>query len=152
MIINQNQEILANNYAGKTNAKQKPTGSEFGAILNETLGQTSQATANDPQMPKIEGLSKTQFDFFSSAENGTVKQVENFLKILSDYQEKLGNPEAGLKEISPLVDQMRKEKQGLASALNALPDGDGLKEILNETLILSSLETIKFNRGDYNPQ
>jgi len=31
-----------------------------------------------------------------------------------------------------------------------LPDGDLLREILNQTLIVSSLEVLKFNRGDYS--
>ena len=148
MKINPNQEILAGDYAKRINPEPKAAGSEFGAILEETLGNISKAS--DPRMPKVEGLSKAQFDLISTAENPTIKYVENFLDILDDYQAKLGDPEVRLKEIFPLIDQMQKEKQGLASALESLPDGDGLKEIVNETLIISSLEAIKFNRGDYN--
>ena len=44
---------------------------------------------------------------------------------------------------------MEMEKEGLTSALNSLPDGDGLKDVLNEVMITSSLEAAKFNRGDY---
>jgi len=44
---------------------------------------------------------------------------------------------------------METEKETLAPVLNSLPPEDGLKDILNQALITSSLEVIKFNRGDY---
>jgi hypothetical protein len=37
----------------------------------------------------------------------------------------------------------------LTSAVNSLSDGDELKNILNQVIITSSVEIIKFNRGDY---
>jgi len=44
---------------------------------------------------------------------------------------------------------METEQEALAPVLNSLPPGDGLKDILNDALVTSSLEVIKFNRGDY---
>ncbi len=151
MKINENPEILGD-YTAKTNAATKPTGSEFSAVLEETLGNVSGTNTVEQQNAKIEGLSKAQFDFFSNKEDTAIDQVENYLNLLNAYQEKLGNPDVSLKEISPLLDQMKEEQGRLSAALDSLPEGDGLKDILNETLIISSLETIKFNRGDYNPQ
>jgi hypothetical protein len=149
MKINENPEILGD-YTAKGNAAPRPTGSEFSAVLEETLGNTSGANTVEQQGSKIEGLSKAQFDFFSNKEDTAIDQVENYLNLLDAYQEKLGNPDVTLKEISPLLDQIKEEQGRLSAALDSLPEGDGLKDILNETLIISSLETIKFNRGDYN--
>jgi hypothetical protein len=42
-----------------------------------------------------------------------------------------------------------KEKDQLSSLLNSMPNEDGLKDIVNHTLITASLEVIKYNRGDY---
>jgi hypothetical protein len=33
--------------------------------------------------------------------------------------------------------------------LDALPEGDGLRDLLNRMLVTATVETIKFNRGDY---
>ena len=152
MKVNANPEILGGNYTARNNSEPKTTGSEFSTILEESLGNGSNTKAIEEQGSRIEGISKPQFDLLSKVESPTIDQVENYLNILSEYQEKLGNPDVSLKELSPLLDQMNEEKGKLSSALDSLPNEDGLKEIANETLIISSLETIKFNRGDYNPQ
>lgn len=152
MEVNANPEILGGNYAAGNNSEPKATGSEFNTILEQSLGNVSSTKAIEEQGSRIEGISKSQFDLLPKVETPTIDQVENYLNVLNEYQEKLGNPDVSLKELSPLLDQMNKEKGQLSSALDSLPNEDGLKEILNETLIISSLETIKFNRGDYNPQ
>ncbi len=152
MKVNANPEILRDNYTARNNADPKTTGSEFSTILEESLKSVSNENATVSKGSKIEGISKTQFDILSKVENPAIGQVENYLNILNEYQKKLGNLDVPLKELSPLLDQMNAEKGELSSALDSLSDEDGLKGIVNETLVVSSLETIKFNRGDYNPQ
>jgi len=44
---------------------------------------------------------------------------------------------------------MEKEKDVLAPLMDSLPQGDELKDILNNALVSATVETIKFNRGDY---
>lgn len=152
MKVNANPEILGGDYTVRNKHESNASGSQFSAILEESLENVANTNAAELQGSKIEGISKAQFDLFSKVENPTIGQVENYLNMLTEYQEKLGNPDVSLREISPLLDQMNAENERLASALDSLPNEDGLKGILNETLIISSLETIKFNRGDYNPQ
>ncbi|MCF8128894.1 MAG: hypothetical protein K9N10_10300 [Deltaproteobacteria bacterium] len=152
MKVDANPEIARGDYAVKNNTDPKTTGSEFSTILEESLKGVSNENTTVSQGSKIDGISKTQFDLFHKPENSAIGQVENYLNMLSEYQEKLGNPDVTLKELSPLLNQMNAEKGQLSSTLDSLSDEDELKGIVNETLILSSLETIKFNRGDYNPQ
>jgi hypothetical protein len=152
MKVNANPEIVRGDYDVRNNTDPKTTGSEFSTILEESLKSVSNEKATVSQGSIIEGISKTQFDFLFETKNPAISQVENYLNILDDYQEKLGNLDVPLKELSPLLDQMNAENGQLSSALDSLSDEDELKGIVNETLILSSLETIKFNRGDYNPQ
>jgi hypothetical protein len=47
------------------------------------------------------------------------------------------------------MNTIAKEKDQLSAVLDSMPNEDGLKDILNQTLITASLEGIKFNRGDY---
>jgi len=44
---------------------------------------------------------------------------------------------------------MEKKTAELIPTLESLPDGDKLKDILNQALVTSTVEIIKFNRGDY---
>ncbi len=152
MKIDASPEIQGSDYAVKKNTDPQNTGVDFSAILKESLENTSGAGGVSLQGEQISGISKSQFELYNSVEEPTVDQIENYLNMLAEYQEKLGNPEVTLKELSPLVDQMIQENERLSSTLESLPENDGLKEILSETLVLSSLETIKFNRGDYNPE
>jgi hypothetical protein len=54
-----------------------------------------------------------------------------------------------LKDIHPTISAIENENQHLKPMLNSMIDGDELKQILNQTLITTSVEVIKFNKGDY---
>jgi hypothetical protein len=69
--------------------------------------------------------------------------------LLDDYRKQLADPAITLRSIEPLMNSIIKEKDQLSSLLDSIPNDDGLKDIVNRTLITASLEVIKFNRGDY---
>jgi endonuclease IV len=81
-----------------------------------------------------------------------IDQAERFLDILDEYQKKLGNPTVELGEISPIVNEMAAQKENLMPVLESMSDGDELKEILNRSLVTSSIEIYRFNKGYYNTQ
>jgi hypothetical protein len=54
-----------------------------------------------------------------------------------------------LRSIEPVIKMIDKEKEQLSSVLDSLTEEDGLKDIVNRTLITASLEVMKYNRGDY---
>jgi hypothetical protein len=54
-----------------------------------------------------------------------------------------------LRSIEPVMKMIDKEKEQLSSVLDSLTEEDGLKDIVNRTLITASLEVMKYNRGDY---
>jgi len=150
MEVHSNCEILKAIYPKKSDKNQAPLNNNFGAILDETIADTSKTDTGTLKPPMVTSISGIQFDpspFFNG--NPMIERTEKFLEILDNYREKLQNPEVSLEEIYPLVSEMEMKKEGLTSALNSLPDGDGLKDILNEAMITSSLEVAKFNRGDY---
>jgi hypothetical protein len=51
--------------------------------------------------------------------------------------------------MEPVIKMIDKEKEQLSSVLDSLTEEDGLKDIVNRTLITASLEVMKYNRGDY---
>ena len=149
MKIHHNDEILKNAYPQKIEKDERTLDREFGAILKEAVENSSKVDAED-QKPSINTISEIQFNTFLSGEKiPMVDRVEKYLDLLDEYRQKLANPQVTLKDIYLLINEMEVGKQSLIPVLNSLPDGDGLKDILNQTLITSSLEIIKFNRGDY---
>ena len=150
MKIENNENIQKSLYPEKNNKNEKAQGIDFGAVLKNEVEKSSNAISGNQTMPSISSISPIQLNMISPVQNGSIiDRVENLLNVLDEYQQKLKDPHFTLKEIEPLVKQMEKEKENLAPVLDSLVEDDGLKEILNQALVTSSLETIKFNRGDY---
>lgn len=150
MEVYSNCEILKVSYPKKSDKNQEPVNKKFGAILDETIADTSKTDRGTRKPPMVKSVSGIQFDSSPSLnETPIIERTEKLLDTLDNYREKLENPEVSLEDIYPLVSEMEMKKEGLTSAHNSLPDGDGLKDILNEAMITSSLEVAKFNRGDY---
>lgn len=150
MEVHSNWEILKAGYPKKSDKNQEPVNKKFGAILDEAISDTSKTDTGIRKTPKVDSILGIQFNSSPSLnESPIIERTEKLLDTLDNYREKLQNPEVSLEDIYPLVSEMEMKKEGLTSALNSLPDGDGLKDILNEAMITSSLEVAKFNRGDY---
>jgi len=75
--------------------------------------------------------------------------MDHFLTLLKNYQKQMEDPRISLKETATIVSQMEQVTQELLPILESLPEGDGVKDLLNRLLVTSTVETIKFNRGDY---
>jgi len=75
--------------------------------------------------------------------------MDRFLTLLENYQKQMEDPRITLKETATIVSQMEQQTEDLLPVLETLPEGDGIKDLLNRLLVTSTVETIKFNRGDY---
>ena len=151
MKIDPNQEIIKSVYPDKTTRPDKPVEDKFGAMLKDAINNEPSKTSAGSEKPQmINSISNIQLNpLFAVQDNPIVERTENFLDILEEYQGKLNDPQTALRDIHPLIQRMETEKETLAPVLDSLPPGDSLRDILNQALITSSLEVIKFNRGDY---
>lgn len=150
MKVQHNENIQKNIYPDKINKNEKAQGTDFGTVLKNEVEKSSELKSGPQQMSPISSISPIQLNALSPAQNESIiDRVENLLNVLDEYQQELNDPHFSLKEIDPLIKQMEKEKENLAPVLDSLMEDDGLKDILNQALVTSSLETIKFNRGDY---
>lgn len=126
-----------------------PTGG-FEQLLEKAMNPQSAQAPTTSALPPLQSLSSVSFVAPSAAEHSqTVKDINELLNVVESYQAKMTDPKVSLKAIYPLVQQMEKKTTELVPASEALPDGDKLKEILNRVLVASTVEIIKFNRGDY---
>ena len=82
-------------------------------------------------------------------ESGEVEKIEQFFNLLESYTKALSDPKKNLRDIAPLIKSIESEKEKLAGLGESLPDGDILKDIVNQAAILANVEVLKFNRGDY---
>lgn len=82
-------------------------------------------------------------------ESGEVEKVEQFFNLLESYTKALSDPKKNLRDIAPLIKSIESEKAKLAGLGESLPDGNVLKDLVNKAAILTTVEVLKFNRGDY---
>ncbi len=145
-----NREIMKTASEQERQTGAKPPNGEFGAILNRKIED-----AAGPESPVARVSAKgpaAGVEFRPEAALDTkllVGLVGNFLDKLQIYQQQLSDAGVSLKKMEPIVQQLTQDGRSLAAHLDKLPTGDGLRDILSQALVASSLEVIKFNRGDY---
>ncbi len=139
------------NLTQRANNVTEPDGAEFKSILEQKMEppplQDIDATPS-PTAPEM--IPDVTFKPLAVVDgHSIVHQVEGFLDTLEAYQQKLMDAGVSLKALSPLIDRIRVQGEQLSSYLEGLRPGDGMRDILGQMLITSSLEVIRFNRGDY---
>jgi hypothetical protein len=150
MKIQNNQQVLKTlQHESKTKA-QPPTGKEFGTILKETVKNSTTAGLAPLQTTFINPLPGLQpGSSFLSNHQFSANSIEVMINLLDRYREKLADPRITMKQIDPDIREMTREIENLAPVLDSLPADEGLRNILNQTLVTISLEISKFYRGDY---
>ena len=150
MKINGNDEIIKNSFAEKTIQQEQDQKDDFKNVLKASVERTAQHPGKIKSSPLANPVSAIQFHPLSPENKGvTVERVDNLLNLLDNYREQLADPQVTLRSIEPVINMIAKEKEQLSSVLESLSNEDGLKDIVNRTLITASLEVVKYNRGDY---
>ena len=119
-----------------------PPGGAFGEVLKQTLTQAAEAAAGAAAPARVQA---------AAAEHPAIGRLEEFLDLLDGYRQKLGDPRVTLKGLDQLVRQMQAQAERLAPLGAGLPQGDGLRDVIQRTLVAASVEILRFRRGDYLP-
>jgi hypothetical protein len=134
----------------KTHQQPQSTAGRFDEFLEKAMTPQSGQTTSANALPPLQSLSSLSFAAPSDVDQiQTVKHIDEFLNIMESYQKQMVDPKASLKDAYPFVQQMEKKTAELIPILESLPAADKLKDILNQALVASTVEVIKFNRGDY---
>ena len=150
MKINGSDEIIKNSFTEKTIPREQDQKDDFKSVLKASVERTAQHPEKIKSSPMANPVSAIQFHPVSLENKRiTVERVDNLLNLLDNYRDNLADPQVTLRSIEPVINMIAKEKEQLSSVAESLPNEDGLKDILNRTLITASLEVIKYNRGDY---
>jgi len=125
----------------------------FDDVLRKTIKSQGQEVAKPPSAAFVNPLAGIQPRANAEIDRrGAVDRLENLVDLLDHYRQHLSDPQITLKRIDPIIKEIEKQRQTLAPVLDALPEGEKLKDILNETLVTASLEVTRFYRGDYISQ
>lgn len=144
MKIYSDNEIPAHDYPEEIKKTETPVSKTFRAIFKETYSRI------DAKSQKTQQVSEIQSNIFSLAgKMPVIDHIENCLNTLDEYCRSLGNLRITKNDIRPIINKMSQESDILIRALNSLNNEDELKDILNQTLTISSVEITRFNRGDY---
>ena len=150
MKINGSDEIIKNSFAEKTIRREQDQKDEFKNILKASVERSAHHPEKTESSPLANPVSAIRFHPLAPENKSiTVERVDNLLNLLDNYRNQLADPQVTLRKIEPVINMIEKEKAQLSSVLDSLTDEDGLKDIVNRTLITASLEVIKYNRGDY---
>jgi len=103
MKIDPNQEIVKSVYPDKPTGPDKPVDDKFGTMLKDTINnELSKASAGSEKPQMINNISSIQLSpLFTVQDSPIVERTENFLDILEEYQAKLNDPQATLRDIHP---------------------------------------------------
>lgn len=128
--------------------KTKKTGTKgFDAILDENVKTMSTAKAGTAKTQAVKSVAPVFTPAMDREE--VASRVMKFLDAMDEYAEKLGSANVSLKEMSPLIARIEMEKNDLQKISETLSPMDEMKGIVDEVLVRSTVEVIKFNRGDY---
>lgn len=146
----QNYDPLKNLYPETKTNQQPAVGKEFGTILNETVEKARTEVSGQRPPTVINSLNGIQPQAFSEMDQQfAFDRIEKFIGLLDQYHQKLSDPRINLKNIDPIIREIDQERENLTPVLDSLPDGEELKNIINQALVTATLEISKFYRGDY---
>lgn len=142
----------------KTGAAPKKGGPSFQAVLEKAAAGVEQVGPADPAseaadaMADIADVKPPVTDLkLSPLHTEGVMRAERTLELLGSYGELLGNESKSLKEVFVALSAMEDEVKELTGVLDQLDKDDQLYPILEGVAVTAMTESIKFNRGDYNP-
>jgi hypothetical protein len=120
----------------------------FREVLKNSLNQAS----NSASATASGGALRVQFNSVDPMQAESVAaRLESFLDLMDAYRSKLADSRVSLKGLDPLVRSLEQGRDALVPLANSLPESDGLKDILNRTLVTTEVEIMRFRRGDYLP-
>jgi hypothetical protein len=135
----------------KSTAHEKSEGQGFKEILTQTLGTEAPGEMSVSHLKELSGPTRVSLSPVSQmGKVHVLDRVEHIVDLLDEYRAQIENPQATLRDISPLVQAMQDEQQKMEPVLTQLGEDDALGRILKQALFTASMEVMKFNGGGYN--
>lgn len=149
--IDPNHPILKIIEPNKADSRAKTSAGEFDSIFRQCVESTDVSSAAMGQTHFISDIRPAQFSTEPMPPTHLiVDRVQRLMDTMAIYQQKLMENGATLKAIQPVMEKMASDSQSLSAASGTEGVGDELRTIVNQSLMLSSMEIAKFRSGYYN--
>jgi hypothetical protein len=149
--IDPDKAILNIQEGNKTPNRSKVNKGEFDTVFRDVADSTSINSAEVESTHLISNLRPAQFATEPSpSTSAVVDRVSRLIDTMEGYRQQLIEKDATLKDIETLVQKMASESESLGAASSALDEQDGLRAIIDQSLMLTSMEIVRFNSGHYN--
>jgi type III secretory pathway component EscV len=113
----------------------KISGEGFQDILKGKMEKVPAADEKSFAIPPSSNLASIRFNLGNQTDTKqTLVRMDRFLNLLETYQKQMEDPRITLKETSSIIDQLERQTQELLPVLESLPEGDGIKDLLNRLL------------------
>ena len=123
----------------------------FDAVFQQAIDRKTIKPAKTESTAFVSDIRPVQFATVSqSPANMVVDRVERLIDTMADFQSKLIENGATLKDMHGLVQQMASQSESLAAVSDSIDQNDSLKSIVNQSLMMSSMEIARYNGGHYN--
>jgi hypothetical protein len=123
---------------------------DFDTVLRETAERPSQTASETQVNPAAPCATVTGCHPTIRPDTGLVmERVGELLDTLDVYRQKLADARYTVRDMYPDIEQFSRQSRDLMPVLDSLPESDGLKDVVNQTVMTATLEAIRFYRGDY---
>lgn len=146
-----NDDIIRNLAAQAAKRGEKTEAGQFDAILRKTVEEkVASEKASVQNLSAVQGASPIDTASLLGIETSQIIEgTERLLSTIEEFQTKLADTTVPLDDLSPIIQRMEQQTDLLTPSLDALPESDPLRDVVNKVLITCSVESEKFKRGDY---
>jgi hypothetical protein len=148
--IDSSKSIQPNTTAAASRNHLKTKNDGFDAILKQEMATKTAAPVKPESPTPIENVRPAWCaDESQLSGSMAVDRVGKLIDTMATYQSKLIEHGATLKDLHGLVQQMTSQSKSLASLTDKMEESDDLKAIVNQSLMLSSMEISRYYDGYY---
>ncbi len=140
MKINETNPLVTSHNKGKTKSSAEGFKDLLEARLNSlsgspevTAGASVKAVSSPDPLVRLDGINMT----------------ENTINVLDNFAAALNNPALGNEDLAPFISALKENTTAIIDLRRRLEPEDPLAELLDKVAAVTSLETEKYNRGDY---
>jgi hypothetical protein len=126
-------------------------GDLFKKTFDKILSDSKQS-AQPPTSSSLSGLGEIKsmgLKLSDSSDDSMEQSTGQLLSMLGQYSQALNDPSKSLKDIEPLLKEIKTGADALSEATQASGASDALKSVAQKSSLLANVEYIKFMRGDY---
>ena len=148
VIIDPNKPIQPVTKTGNDNSTSRIQSEGFDAVFKQEMAGKTTAPVNIEPSSQVGDVRPAWLEKEAQGPASmALDRVDNLIDTMAAYQNKLAENGATLHDIHGLVEQMSTQSESLARLFDKMDASDSLKAIVDQSLMLSSMEISRYYDG-----